>query len=439
VGRLDDVLFGDEEIEALFGEAAEIRAMLQVEAALARAEGRLGIIPAEAAARIDAALATLVVDPRPMRQGTARAGVPIIALLDQLRPQLGDDGEYLHWGATSQDILDTALVLRLRTALQILEARLASVIAALARAAEAHRYDLMLARTRWQQALPTTFGLRVANWLMPLIRHRERLSELRPRLLLVQFGGAAGTLAALGDRGLEVMQALAEELDLAVPPSPWHVQRDGIVEAGQWLALVAGSLGKLGQDVALLAQTEIGEVSEAAGGGRGGSSTMPQKVNPILPDVLTSIARHSAALAGSLHGAALAEHERGASAWQLEWLALPQLFTLAGAALRHAEFLALNMQADTGRMTANLQAPNGLFLAEAAAFALARHMPMAEAKSHVAAAIGRARAEGRHLVDCLAEASAAAVDWQALRDPRNHLGSADAIIDRVLAAARRDR
>ena len=299
----------------------------------------------------------------------------------------------------------------------------------------------MLARTRWQQALPTTFGAKVANWVAPLIRHRRRLTELQPRLLSVQLGGAAGTLSAMGPKGVRVMEELARDLSLSCPPAPWHVQRDSVIEAGQWLALVAGSLGKLGLDVALLAQSEIAEVAESGESGRGGSSTLPQKVNPVLPDVLVSIARQVAAHAGALHQAALAEHERGASAWQLEWLNLPPMVELTGAALRHARFLARNLVVDTGRMSANLDAANGLYLAEAATFALAEHLNRNDAKRLVKEAVGKSRAENRHFIDCLAALTNAPVAWDRLRDPRNACGAASEFIDRTLAqriAARPD-
>ncbi len=425
-------LFGDDELARLFTETAEVNAMVTVEMALARVQAGLSVIPAAAAASIERT--SSAIDLAAVRAGMEASGVPTIALLAEYRRALPDEAAAaLHFGATSQDVMDTGLVLRLRDALAIVDQRLQAVIIGLSALAQKHRATVMLARTRWQQALPTTFGAKVANWVAPLIRHRQRLAELRPRILLVQMGGAAGTLSAMGTDGVRVMEALALELGLACPPAPWHVQRDGVIEAGQWLALVAGSLGKMGLDVALLTQSEIAEVAESGESGRGGSSTLPQKVNPVVSDVMVSIARQVAAHAGALHQAALAEHERGASAWQLEWLNVPPMVELTGAALRHALFLARHLVVDTARMTANLDAANGLYLAEAATFALAEHMDRSDAKKLVKQAVEQSRAEGRNLVDCLAALTAAAVDWKHLRDPRNHCGAVSAFIDRTLA------
>ncbi len=438
VSPLDSALYGallsDAETAALFDDRADMRAMLAVEAALARAEAKLGIIPAEAAERIARTAENLEIEPATLAAGTASAGVPVPALVESLRQAAGGEAAaYVHWGATSQDIIDSALLLRLRSALEIHERRLAALIEQLAALAEAHRATVMAGRTRSQQATPITFGLKVAGWLAPLLRQRARLNEIRPRLLLVSFGGAAGTLAALGERGLEVAEALAGELALGMPPGPWHSQRDGLAELGGWLALTTGALGKIGQDVALLAQSEVSELHEGAGGG---SSTMPQKANPVASETLVTAARMNAGLLATLHQAMLPEHERGGVAWQLEWLTLPQMVVLTGAALRQAVALIGGLQVDVRRMRANLDASNGLILAEAASFALARHMPRPEAPALVKAACRDAIAQQRHLIDLLAERVDAPLDWQTLRDPANYLGAAGEIVDRILRDAR---
>ncbi len=428
-----DPLFSDPEVARELSDAESLRTMATVEAALARAEAKLGVIPADAVASIERAVSAFEPDMARIAAGVESAGIPVVALVQQLRAAAGPAGRYLHWGATTQDIMDTGLVLRARRVLAHLDAGLVQVIGHCCTLAQAHRGTLMAARTRSQQALPTTFGLKVAGWLTPLVRHRERLAQLRPRLMVVQFGGAAGTLAALGDRGPAVAQALADELELGAPVGPWHAQRDAFVELAGWLSLVTGSLGKIGQDVALLAQSEVAELRE--GGGRGGSSTMPQKANPVSSEVLITAARMNAALLASMHQALLHEHERGGAAWQLEWLALPQMASLTGAALRHAASLLAGIEVRAERMRANIDASNGLLLAEAAAFALARVMPLEQAQALVKEGCRAVEASGRHLVDVLRERSDAAIDWRALRDPANYLGATDTLIDRAIAAA----
>ncbi len=437
-------LFSDREIVALLDDRARLRAMLEVEAALARVQGRLGVIPAAAATRIAEVAESLELDPAALAPGTASAGVPVPALVASLRAAVGAEaGAYVHWGATSQDIMDSGLVLRLRAVLDALDRRLAGTIETLAALAQEHRGTVMAARTRSQQALPTTFGLKAAGWLLPLARHRERLAQLRPRLLVVQFGGAAGTLAApgaaLGEDGVAVMEALATELGLAIPPAPWHSQRDGIAELAAWFALVTGSLGKIGEDLVLLAQSEVGEVTPGGGpgggpGSGGGSSTLPQKTNPVAAEALVTLARFNAGLLTPATEALLQAQERGGAAWALEWLTLPQMAAATGAALRLAAAALDGLVVDTARMAANLEASNGLILAEAASFALAGHMPRPEAQALVKAACAEVTESGRHLMDVLAEKSEAPLDWAGLKDPAGYLGAADALIDRILAS-----
>jgi 3-carboxy-cis,cis-muconate cycloisomerase len=436
VGVLDPLLV-DAEVAGLLGDGRLARAMVEVERALARVEGRLGVVDAAAAARIDGALAGFEPDLDDLARGTASAGVPVPALVAQLRRAVGGDAAtFVHWGATSQDVVDTALVLRLRELLAVLDARLAGLIEALARLAEAHRDTPTVARTRFQQALPTTFGLKVAGWLAPLPRHRERLGQLGPRLLAVQLGGAAGNLAALGGRGVEVMEALARELGLACPAMPWHSQRDALGELASWLALVSGSLGKMGLDVLLMAQNEVGEVREAEGGG---SSTMPQKSNPVLAEALVALAGRNATLVGAMHEAALHAQERDGAAWQLEWATLPAMASTTAAALSHAGRLAGTLVVDAARMRAVLDGTGGLLLAEAVSFALSGHMPRADAQALVKAACEEALASGRDMVEVVAGRTDAAVDWAALRREAERPACASTLIDRVLGEARGGR
>lgn len=435
ISPVDSVLYGtlfsDPEVAEAFSDSVVIRAMLEVEAALARVQGRLGIIPEDTAARISEVALSFEPDIAGIAAGTETSGVPIIPLVELLRAAVGGEAAaYVHWGATSQDIVDTGLVLRLRDVADLLETRIKALSAALAKLADNHRGTVMAAHTRSQQALPTSLGLKAAVWLLPLIDHAARLKELQPRLLALQFGGAVGTLAALGDRGIEVMEALGKELDLAVPAAPWHVQRDNIAEFASWLSLVTGSLGKMAQDMILLAQSEVGELRPGAGGG---SSTMPQKSNPVTCEVMVTVARSNAALLSAMHQAMIQEHERGAPGWQLEWLTLPQMAVATGAALKHAITVVETQQVDAARMRVNLDASNGLILAEAASFALSLHMPRSEAQALVKQACLEVAKTGRPLMEILAGRTDAPVDWNSVADPANYLGSANELIDRILA------
>ena len=436
VTPFDSTLFGpllsDVELAALLDDRAQLRAMLTFEAALARAEGRCGVIPEKAAERIAEVADRLEVDPASLAEGTARDGIPVPALVAALRKAVdGDAANFVHWGATTQDVMDTGLVLRLEQILDLLETRLDVLGDALAALADAERGTVMLARTRGQQATPTSFGLKVAGWLAPLQRHLDRLEEFEDRLGVLSFGGAVGNLSALGEDGPAVEAALAEELGLAVPAMPWHAQRDSLVELGNWLGLVCGSLGKLAGDILLLCQNEVGELRE--GGGGGGSSTLPQKSNPVRSEAVLALARYAVGLTGQLQAAAFHQHERDGVAWQLEWLVLPQMIVATGAALRQSIALIESLEIDRARMRANIDATNGLTLAEAASFALSAHLPRPEAQALVKDACKEVLASGRPLIDILAERSDAPVDWEALRDPAAHLGAADTFIDRVLA------
>ncbi|WP_299617913.1 3-carboxy-cis,cis-muconate cycloisomerase [Pelagibius sp.] len=428
--RLYGALLSDAEIASLLDDAAQLRAMLEVEAALAEAEGACGVIPQPAARTIAQVAQALTVDPDDLAEATARDGIPVSGLVAALRRAVGGEAaSFVHWGATTQDVMDTGLVLRLRAILDILDGRLDRLCGRLAERAGAERDTVMAARTRGQQATPTTLGLKMAGWRAPLQRHRQRLKDLRPRLERLSFGGASGTLAALGDKALAVEAALAARLDLAVPPLPWHSQRDGLAELAGWLALVTGSLGKIAGDVRLLSHNEIGELREGSGGG---SSTMPQKANPVRSEAVLALARLNAGLAGQMHLTVLHDQERDGAAWQQEWLLLPQMLLACGAALTHTNAVIEDLQVDAARMRANLEAANGLVLAEAASFALSRHMPREEAQALVKQACKEVAAGGRHLMDVLAEASDAPVDWSALKDPANYTGMSAELIERAL-------
>lgn len=419
-------LYGDADLQPLFSDSAEIRAMLLAEGALARAQGRVGLIPETAAEFIGRAAETVMIDPAALAKGAASAGVPVPALVAAFRAAMEapEHARHVHFGATSQDIVDTGLALRLRRALEIIAARLDALIDAMAEKAAAEAETAMAARTRSQIATPTSFGARIAVWRAPLVRCRDRLAALKPRLLRVSLAGASGTLAAMGPEGPRVAALMAEALRLAHDPVPWHAARDNIAELGAALTLLTGALGKVGLDLMLMTRSEIGE---AAAGAPGGSSTMPHKANPVAPEALVTLARANAGIVGRLFDAQLHAEERDGSAWALEWLTLPQIVIAAGAALVHAAGLIDTLVARPDRMRAAMDATHGLMMAEAATFALSAHMPRPEAEALVKAAIARAVSEGRPLGEALAAGSDAPVDWAQAMDPANYLGQAPAI------------
>src|ERR1044071_9385893 len=435
-------LFTDEEVSRLFSDDAFVHALVQVEIALGRAEAGSGVIPPKAAERIAKVRADRI-DIEALTKGTLRSGFPIIALVEELRNQVGSEAApFVHWGATTQDIIDTASILQIRSAIELFKSRIIDIVRYLSSLANRHRNLVMAGRTHGQQALPITFGIKVAAWLAPILRHLQRLDEILPRLLVVQFGGAAGTLAALGDRGVPVMRALAEELRLGVPLMPWHAQRDSLVEFAGWLSLVTGSLGKMAQDIILLAQTEVGEVGESAERGRGGSSTMPQKSNPITGELMVAAARTNASLLSAMHNAQIQEQERATHGWQMEWLALPQMMLLTGGALKHAVYLASHLQVEGKARVENIARANDVVLAEAAVFALARIMPKGRAEALVRKACGVAVNEAKPLIDVVQKLSEGqithgSIDWKSLAQPEKYLGASNEILDRVLETARR--
>lgn len=306
-----------------------------------------------------------------------------------------------------------------------------SLTAQLAVLAREHRGSLMAGRTRTQQAVPITFGVKVSGWISALLRHRRRLGELRDRLFVVQLGAAAGTLAPFGDKGQALSEAFAAQLDLGAPTMPWHSQRDTIAELAGWFAQLAAIIGKVGQDLALLSQSEVAEVRFSGGG----SSTMPQKANPVLAEVLVALARHASGLAANLQLCVVTGHERDGTAWTAEWLALPDLAELAGASLRHGLTVAETVEVDSIRMRSNLEIACRTIAAEAASFALADHMPRAQAKTLVAQGCAECVKNDQTLIDWLRDNVDVEIDWEAVGDPANWIGGAEQMVDRVCAEA----
>lgn len=421
-------LMGDAETAALFTDSAELRAMLLVEGALARVQGELGLIPAEAAAFIDRAAREVQIDPAVLAAETARNGVPVPGLLAAFRKAAGapEPMRWLHWGATSQDIADTALALRLRRVMDLWDGRLATLIAALGRLAGAHADLPMAARTYGQSATPSTFGAQVASWGRPVIRHRARLVGLRGDVLQVSLSGASGTLSAMGARGPQVRAGLAQALDLADPGAGWHSERDGLAALGAWMAGLCATLGKMGEDLILLTGTGLSEVRI---GGAGGSSTMPQKQNPVGPSALVALSRHVAGLSATLTAAGLHRQARDGAAWFTEWLVLPQMCICTGRAMALAGDLAGRITPDPDAMARVLAAEAGTIHAEALTFTLAGRMPRPEAEAAVKRLCAEALASATDL-RVLAQR-----DWPGLSVPMA-LGQAPADARAFAAAAR---
>jgi 3-carboxy-cis,cis-muconate cycloisomerase len=421
----------------IFDERALIARYVEVEVALARAQGRCGVIPADAAKGIAARSKAEALDLDLLGRETEIVGYPILPLVHQLGKMCGEAGRYVHWGATTQDIMDTAVVLQVRDALAVIESELDSVRDILVRLARRYRDTPMAGRTHLQQALPITFGYKAAVWLAMFDRHAERLAQLRPRVLVGQFGGAAGTLASLGDRGLDVQKALMEELGLGVPVATWHVARDGLAEAVSFLGLLTGSLGKVACDVMLLASTEVAEVHEPFVEGRGASSTMPQKRNPISSELIVAAAKAVRQHAGLMLDAMIQDLERATGPWHAEWIALPESFVLTAGALQQAKFMLDGLVVDEQRMRRNLDMTSGLIVAEAVMMGLAPNLGRNAAHDVVYAACQVVSEQGGRLADVLAgmpEVSSR-LNREALErltDPANYLGMAPQMVDRVV-------
>ncbi len=434
--------FGTQAMRAVFSDRSALTRYIEVEVALARADARCGVIPAEAAEQIAASVDFDALDFDRLRQETDNVGYPIVPLVHQLVRQCGEAGRYIHWGATTQDIMDTALVLQLRDALAIVGADIDSVRAILAGLARTHRDTPMAGRTHLQQALPITFGYKCAVWLSMFDRHAERLAQLRPRVLTGQFAGAAGTLASLGDRGLDVQAALMDELGLGIPVCTWHVARDSLAEAVNFLALLAGSLGKVAYDIMLMASTEFGELYEPFVPGRGSSSTMPQKRNPISSELILASSKAVRQHAGLMLDGMVQDLERATGPWHVEWMALPESFVLTAGALQQAKFALGGLVVDAARMGQNLAISRGLIVAEAVMMGLAPHLGRQDAHDVVYAACRVVNEQGGTLAEALAARPevTAHLDPAAiarLTDPANYLGMAPQMVDRVLASTQR--
>ncbi|HSQ81068.1 MAG TPA: 3-carboxy-cis,cis-muconate cycloisomerase [Casimicrobiaceae bacterium] len=440
---MSDMLFTTDAMRAVFSDRMRIQRMLDFERALAQAEASVGVIPQGAADAISTECNAGRFDPAALAAAARSAGnlaIPLVATLTRNVAAADPVARgYVHWGATSQDVIDTGLVLQLRDALALIDADVDRLAAALAVQARRHATTVLAGRTWLQQAIPVTLGVKLAGVVSALDRHRARLSQLRDRALVLQFGGAVGTLAALGERGIEVSEALAAQLTLPLPDLPWHTQRDRVCEVAAVLGMLAATLGKLARDLALLAQTEVAEVLEPAAPGRGGSSTMPQKRNPVGASVAIAAALRVPGLVATMLAAAAQEHERGLGNWPAEWETLPEIALLVAGALAAMVDVAPGLDIDAERMRANLELTQGQVYAEAVQMALANAIGRDRAHALVADACRRAASEGIHLRELLRGIPevAATLDAATLDrafDPAGYLGESRRYIERALAA-----
>jgi 3-carboxy-cis,cis-muconate cycloisomerase len=441
---IDSTVFGDifstPEMRAVFSDERRTQYYLDIEAALARVQARLGIIPQEASDEICRHCRVEEIDMAKLKVQTQRIGYPVLGVVQQLVASCKRGlGEWCHWGATTQDITDTATVMQIRAGLELVERELEAISGSLASLARRYRDTPMAARSNLQQAVPITFGYKAAVLLAGFRRHLARLKELRPRVLVGEFGGAAGNLSSLGEKGLEVQALLMQELGLGQPEIAWHTMRDRIAEAGCFLGLVSGTLGKVALDIKLMMQTEVEEVYEPFAEGRGSSSTMPQKRNPIscvYIHALTAMVRQQVP---ALLEAMVEDHERSTGPWEIEWIALPEIFCLSAGALAQTRFVLGGLEVDPERMRKNLDATKGLIMSEAVMMGLGPALGRQRAHDLVYDICRAVIATNRPFLDLLAENAEIAphIDRAGLArllDPANYLGLCGEMVDRVLAA-----
>ena len=439
--QLFDAYFTADSMADVFCDQGRLQGMLDFEAALARAQAQVGLIPQAAVAPIAQACLASLYDVDALGSAIATAGnsaIPLVKALGKLIASEDADAErYVHLGATSQDVMDTGLVLQLRRGVELIEADLARLGEVLAAQAQRYATVPLAGRTWLQHATPVTLGMKIAGWLGAVTRSRQRLAELKPRLLVLQFGGASGTLAALGEHAMPVAEALAAELQLGLPEQPWHTQRDRLVEFASLLGLIAGSLGKLGRDISLLMQTEAAEVFEPSAPGKGGSSTMPHKRNPVGAAVLISASTRVPGLVATMFSAMPQEHERSLGLWHAEWETLPQICRLVSGALHQAILVSEGLEVNAERMGQNLDLTQGLVLAEAVSIVLAQRLGRDTAHHLLEQCCKRAVAEQRHLRAVLADephvtAELSAAELDRLLDPAHYLGQASTWVTRAV-------
>lgn len=444
--NLLDGLFRSEEVEKWLSDRTCLQAMLSFESALAKAESHAGVIPKSAVQAISQQCKAPLFDLDALSRAAKSSGntaIPVVKALTALVAKNNAEAAgYVHWGATSQDVIDTGLILQLCGALTCIAADIDKLAHALAELATEHRSTVMVGRTWMQHASPITFGAKVAGWLDAIDRHRARLRETQARCLVLQFGGAVGTHAALEGKGDEVAKNLAQELKLPLAEIPWHSHRDRVAEIATTLGLLVGTLGKIASDISLLSQTEVAEVFEPAEKGRGGSSTMPHKRNPVACAAVLSAATRVPGLVGTMLAAMPQEHERGLGGWHAEWETLPEIVSLVGGAAHTVAALAPRLDVDAERMRQNLDETHGLIFAEAVSMALAKKIGKAKAHDVVEAACNTSRKDGRHLRDVVDDEPSINMHFSmdeidALFDAQNYLGLAEEFVDRVVEASKK--
>lgn len=442
---IDSVLFrdafGTAQMREVFSDMSLIDRYIEVEIALAIAEAKCGVIPADAAKEIKEKSKLEKLDFDLLRSETDIVGYPILPLVHQLVKMCGEAGRYVHWGATTQDIMDTAVVLQVRAGLEIIESDIKELRKILADLSVKYRDTPMAGRTHLQQALPVTFGYKTSIWLAMLDRHQERLNQLKPRVLVGEFAGAAGTLASLGTEGLKVQEAMMAELKLGVPTTTWHVARDGLAEVVNFLGLVTGSLGKIAYDVMLMASTEFAEVYEPFVKGRGASSTMPQKRNPISSELMLAASKGVRQHAGLMLDAMVQDFERATGPWHAEWIAIPESFVLTAGALHQAKFMLGGLIVDEKKMLENLNLSKGLIVAEAVMMGMAPFIGRQQAHDVVYDACREVNEKGGTLSEALQKIPEVTKNFtkeriEELTNPINYLGMCPQMVDKAVANSR---
>ena len=430
--------YGTAEVREIFSDRNTVQQWLNVEAALARAEAEVGVIPQRAAEAIAAKADASLIPLDALRDEYITVGYPILPLLKVWQRHLGEEAAgWVHWGATTQDITDTAMVLQLRQALNTLEPSLRALIDALKTMARQHRQTVTAARTHGQQAVPTTFGWKVAMWIAELRRHVERLAELKPRLLVGQLGGAAGTLASLGEKGRAVQEGMMKQLGLGVTPVPWHSARDSFSAFAAWMAMVGSTLEKMAHEVEMLQKTEVAELEESFEPGKGASSTMPQKRNPATSEAIIALGHLLRAQVPAVMASMTQEHERDWWAIHVEWKSLSEMCLMLSAALAMTDRLMGGLRVNADKMRENLQRSRGLVMAEAVMMCLSSRMGRMKAHDLLYRVSAKAFAEDRALAEVLKEepevcAYLTAAQIDQVLDPLTYLGQALSAVERVL-------